>query len=285
MSHPIWYQSLKLLPKNTVSRLMGSVAQTRFPKPIVQAQIKAFARRFDIDIEESAQPIESFGCLQEFFTRALKEGARPIDQAPEAMVSPCDGSWGQSGIVHDGLLMQVKGKDYRLVSLLGDNEWALKCEKGMYATFYLSPRDYHRFHAPCDVHVLDAVHLPGHLWPVNLKAVQSVDDLFCVNERIIIVMQPVHAPTERLYMVAVGATMVGKVHVNFDVGLTTNVAQMGPRRKNYGIQKPFFAKGAELGRFEFGSTVVMIATKGLCLLDLQPQGTSLRLGEKIGTLL
>jgi phosphatidylserine decarboxylase len=159
--------ALRLLPKNAVSRLAGRIVSLRLPALLQRWQIRAFARVFGVDWSEIRDPITSFRSLQDFFVRALLPEARPADTAPDAFVSPCDGAWGESGIVKEGTLLQIKGRPYSLGALLGDDASAQHFEGGPYATLYLSPRDYHRFHAPCDAHVARLRYLPGTLWPVN----------------------------------------------------------------------------------------------------------------------
>lgn len=275
---------LKMVPKNAVSRVMGNVAALPLPGPVQRAELKLFGALAGVDFDEVKAPLSSFRSLQDFFIRELKEGARPVDAADDAFVSPCDGAWGQSGKVVDGCLVQVKGKPYRLSTLLGDDALAARFEGGAFATIYLSPRDYHRFHVPCDVRVTEAVHLPGHLWPVNAAGVQHVDGLFAVNERIVAVFERPEDPTAKLAMVAVGATMVGKVNVTFDTLTTNEPGVHSPRRKQYGESGKLFKKGDEWGHFKFGSTIVFAATPGWLELDAGPLGTPLRLGERIGTL-
>ncbi len=275
---------LRVLPKLWLSRLAGKLVSLRLPAPLQRRQILAFARFFGVDLSEVRDPIESFASLQAFFTRALRPDARPIDPAAQALVAPCDGAWGSSGAVERGLLLQVKGRTYPLAALLGDAVLARELEGGAYATLYLSPRDYHRFHTPCAGNVVRTVHLPGTLWPVNRAGIEGVPNLFAQNERLCIYLRLAGgAPSDLICLVAVGATNVGKVRVTFD-DVTTNVPRAIASERVYPAPGPAFAKGDELGRFEFGSTIVMIASPGLVDLDFQPPGTILRLGRRIGTL-
>jgi phosphatidylserine decarboxylase len=226
--------------------------------------------------------LHSFESLQAFFTRRLREGVRPIDPAPDAVVSPCDGAWGAAGRVERGQILQVKGRHYELAALLGDLETARRFEGGVFATLYLSPRDYHRFHAPCAGRVRRATYLPGELWPVNRIGVEGIEGLFASNERLCAFVT-VAGETADLALVAVGATMVGKVRLSFD-DLCTNCGSTRPETRDYGDGIPL-AKGEEWGRFEFGSTIVLVAAKDLLTLDVQPPGTAVRLGQRIGSLL
>jgi phosphatidylserine decarboxylase len=274
--------ALRCLPKNALSRAAGRVAQWHLPRPLLHLQISAFVRAYGVNLAEMREPLESFATFQEFFTRALKDGVRPVDPAPDALVAPCDGSWGASGIVEAGTLLQVKGRPYRLGDLLASEDEARRFEGGAYATFYLAPRDYHRFHVPCSVRVTHATYVPGTLWPVNRIGIQSIDSLFARNERLCAYMALDGGGAERrLCLVAVGATVVGKVRVRFD-DLTTNAGGTEPLTRTYPGTGHRFEKGEEWGRFEIGSTIVLVASPGLVELDLQPPGTGLRLGSRIG---
>jgi len=272
---------LRLLPKHLLSRLAGQAVTLRLPPRVQRWQIGVFGRAVGVDFSELRDPLESFGSLQEFFTRALRDGVRPIDPAPDAVVAPCDGAWGASGSVEHGTLLQVKGRPYSLAALLGDAGAARRYDGGLYATFYLAPRDYHRFHMPCAARVCRATYIPGALWPVNRIGIEGIDGLFAENERLVAFLVVAQEPFD-LCLVAVGATLVGKVRVTFD-DLTTNVAGSERVTRTY-AECPRFAAGEEWGRFEFGSTIVMIAAPGLLELDAQPPGTRLRLGQRIGRL-
>ena len=273
--------ALRLLPRNLISRAAGRLTAARLPRALVRAEILLFARAVGVDLAEVRDPLEAFGSLQEFFTRALREGARNVDPARDALVSPCDGAFGESGIVRDGQLFQLKGRPYGLRELLASSDDAAAFEGGAYATLYLSPRDYHRFHAPCEARVERVTYLPGTLWPVNRIGLEGVDALFAQNERICAFMRA--APGDSLLcLIAVGATLVGKVRVSFD-SLETNRRGAKEERRSYpgGIA---LAKAEEWGRFEFGSTLVLLAEPGKVALDIRPPGTPVRLGERIGRL-
>lgn len=280
--------ALRLLPQNAISRLAGRIAGIRLPRWLAPHVVRLFGSAVGVDFAEVRDPIESFGSLQAFFTRALVPGVRPIDAAPDAFVSPCDGAWGESGLVREGRLLQVKGRAYALAELLGDADDARAFEGGSFATLYLSPRDYHRFHAPCSLRALRLRYLPGALWPVNRIGVEGVEALFARNERICAFFAAGEAgcgTTARtsLCIVAVGATMVGGVRVRFDT-LTTQQRDGKPETREYGTGGARLAKGEEWGRFEFGSTLVLVAAPGLLTLDPQPPGTSVRLGMRLATL-
>jgi phosphatidylserine decarboxylase len=274
-------EALRLLPRNAISRAAGRFAALRLPRRLVRAEIDWFARAVGVDLSEVRDPLDSFESLQAFFTRALREGARPIDPAPDAFVAPCDGAWGESGAIESGKLLQVKGRPYALADLLASSEDAAAFEGGAFATFYLAPRDYHRFHAPCDVRVERARYVAGTLWPVNRSGLGGVDRLFAQNERIAVAMRALRGDTP-LCLVAVGATMVGKIRLRFDSLQTNLPGARGQERRYDGVA---LAKGQEWGHFEFGSTIVLAAPRGALAHAARPPGSRLRLGERIGRLL
>jgi phosphatidylserine decarboxylase len=268
---------LWLLPKNLISKLGGMFASIPWPGPLLRLQLRAYAWTWGANMDEVRDPLTSFRSMQEFFVRRLKEDARPIDPAGDAFVSPCDGAWGASGTVEQGQLLQVKGRPYSLAELLGSEEEAKRYEGGAYATLYLSPKDYHRYHSPCAARIVHSRYVPGALWPVNKVGVYGVDGLFAQNERIVSTFE---VGSGKLAYIPVGATVVGKVRLTYS-DLTTNV-RGGPREERHDPPVEL-AKGEEVGQFYFGSTVVLVATPGLLELDFQPPDTPCVLGRRIGT--
>ena len=288
---------LYLLPKNAISRGAGWIASRSLPGALQRIQIRIFARATGIDLSEAAEPVEHYASLQAFFTRALRAGARPIEGGDDTLNSPCDGTWGAAGPIDGGTLVQVKGRTYRVRDLLGDVDAADAYEGGFYATFYLSPRDYHRLHTPTAGHVRRVAYRPGGLWPVNSIGLLGVDALFATNERICAYLEPDDAKDpdgayevvgaadativpSAIVMVAVGATMVGSVKLSFD-DLTTNRG-LPAEHHDLGPDAPHFERGEEWGRFEFGSTIVLLVPPESFELEVQRPGTPLRLGEMIG---
>ncbi len=276
---------LVLLPKNAMSRWMGWLASRSLPGPLQRLEIRLFARLAGIDLSEARDDVSEFGSLQEFFTRALAPGVRPIEGGEDVLVSPGDGSWGEAGRIEAGTLLQVKGRRYRVAELLADARIAEAYEGGCYATFYLSPRDYHRFHTPAAGRITRVDYHPGALWPVNGIGLRGVDRLFARNERIVALLEPEALAADRrapgIALVAVGATMVGSVRLTFSE-ICTNVPGRPAERRDFGERAPRFDRGQEWGRFEFGSTIVMLAPAAGPEIDPQPPGRPLRLGEAIG---
>lgn len=277
--------SLKVLPQRYLSHCAGALMAIRLPRPMAKAAVRTFGRVFGVDFDEVKDPLDSFTSVQGFFVRALKEGTRPVDTDPRSVASPCDGAWGAAGMVEAGQVLQVKGRPYSVAALLDDEALARRFEGGAFATLYLSPKDYHRLHAPIEGRVVAARHVPGALWPVNSAGLRYVDGLFARNERIVVLLEPAAElgapPGAALALIAVGATMVGKVRLAFD-DLVTNAGDEA-RERHYSPPHEL-AKGAEWGRFEFGSTVVLVATPGWLQLEAQEAGTPVRLGTRIGAL-
>ena len=183
------------------------------------------------------------------------------------MGAPCDGSWGESGDICEGTLLQAKGRSYSVAALLGSEQDAGRFDGGSFATFYLAPRDYHRFHAPIAARVTKVSYLPGTLWPVNRTGVESVEQLFARNERICAYMQTAGG---MLCLVAIGATV-------------TNARNARAEVREYPAPGPALAIGEEWGRFELGSTIVALATPDWLELAGAAPGQPVRLGERIGT--
>lgn len=272
---------LRRLPLHALSRAAGRVAEWRLPGPLQRAGIGLFGRLVGVDFAEAARPVADYPSLQAFFTRRLRDGARPLDPAPDALLAPCDGAWGESGRVRHAELLQLKGRPYSLGALLGSDAEAKEFEDGAFASFYLAPRDYHRFHMPCDARVVAARQLPGSLWPVNRIGVEGVPGLFAENQRIAVRFALPSGGS--LAIVAVGATLVGRVCVGFD-DLRTGADRPAEERR-YPAPGIALARGEEWGRFEFGSTLVLVGAPGSLSLEPEAPGTRLRLGRRIGRLL
>jgi len=245
-----------LLPQHALSRLVGTLARSTW-KPFKNVFIKWFIRRYEVNMEEalSADP-ETYACFNDFFTRALKPGARPIDSDQNSVISPADGVINQSGRITKGRLIQAKGRDFSLIDLLGGSkERARPFTDGCFVTVYLSPQDYHRVHMPTNGTLKEMVFIPGKLFSVNQLTAESVPDLFARNERVVCVFDTERGP---MVMVMVGAMIVASVDTVWagnvcpaarQICVTDYVNQLPP------IQ---LARGEEMGRFKLGSTVVVL---------------------------
>ncbi len=210
-----------------------------------------FARVYGINLEEAEKPLSGYSSLGEFFVRALKPPARPLGTS--SLVHCADSVITQIGRVHGRTAVQAKGKTYSVDEILGaDSEvFPQKFEEGLFLTYYLCPRDYHRVHAPAQSEILRIKYIPGDLWPVNSWSTENVSKLFCLNERMVIEMSTPHGP---MALVLVGATNVGFIELAFDATLKSNQS-LPPREKKYNPSVKI-NKGEELGRFRMGSTVV-----------------------------
>ncbi len=279
MNDRLFISALRLLPKNTLSRAVGALTRWRAPAPLRLAAMKAFARRYGIDLSECPD-LEVYRSFGEFFARPLRPGRRPVAPGETVVVSPVDGVVSQAGVCSGGKLVQAKGIDYSAAALLADEALARRLDGGPYATLYLSPRDYHRIHFPLGGVVTGWRYVPGRLWPVHPASVRTVPGLFAVNERLVTVLD---TPVGICAVVAVGATVVGRVHAYYDPSVPhTNRSGAPAQRRDYGTPIPV-EKGRELGAFEMGSTVIVLLEPGRAKLDprLVPGGR-VRVGEAIG---
>ncbi len=269
---------LAVLPKHLVSRAAGALANRPVPRRLRGRVYRGYSRVFGATPEEAELALDEYPTLNAFFTRALRPGLRPV--AARAIVAPADAAVGAWGTVADDTLIQAKGRNYSLKALLGDEALAHRMDGGTFATFYLAPKDYHRFHLPVDGLIAAAAYIPGRLWPVNVHAVTHVADLFAVNERIVV---RIERPGAGVVAVAlVGATMVGMTRVVFD-DLHTNARRRVVQRRTYDPAIPVRA-GDPLGHFEFGSTVIVVCSPESGALEPLAVGRTVRVGERLGPL-
>lgn len=267
---------LAIMPKHLMSRMAGGIANIPVPEGMRPAVYRGYCRIFGAVAEEAELPLAAYPTVNAFFTRALKPGLRPVAQG--GIVSLADAAVGASGPIVDGTLIQAKGRDYSLVGLLGDEALAHRMDGGTFATLYLAPRDYHRFHIPMDGAITSATYIPGELWPVNVHAVTHVADLFAVNERIVVTMQLANGGMAAI--VLVGATMVGMTRLVFD-DLHTNARRREVQRRTY--DPPLSVRvGDPLGHFEFGSTVILVVSRDGGEIEPLSAGQVLRMGQRIG---
>lgn len=265
---------ITLLPKAAFSRLFGYLATIEVPI-FTEAFRDVFCKLYTLDESEMQRPIKSYASLQKLFTRKLKEGARPL--ADSRVISPVDGVVSQGELIGEaGKMIQAKGRDYKLSSLLADSKWAEKYEGGCWATIYLAPFNYHRIHTPVKGEVTRVRHIPGQMWPVNKWSVENVAELFCVNERII---SEIETPEGNFLMVKVAATNVGCITLDFlPSWWSANSADVTGVREWDGAL-PSLKKGEGLGCFELGSTVVIVADKKF--VDENPEGFKVEKNQEI----
>lgn len=268
-----------LLPKLALTRLAGLLAQARAGR-LTQAQIKWFVRRYGVDMSEAAQPDpQSYACFNDFFTRALRAGARPLAQAD--MVCPVDGAVSQLGRIEGEQIFQAKGHHYSMQTLLGgDAERARAFADGEFATIYLSPRDYHRIHMPCAAQLRRMTHVPGELFSVNPETAAGVPGLFARNERVVCWFEM--ADGRPMAMVLVGATIVGSMATVWH-GVVNPPRPGMVRHWDYAPGQHTLAQGEEMGRFLLGSTVVLLWPRDTVRLNAHWQpGSPVRMGQAMG---
>lgn len=270
---------MRVVPKSALSRLVGAVTRLRLPRPVGSWVMQAFARRYGVDLAECGD-LSSFGTFGEFFARPLRPGLRPVAPGDEVAVSPVDAVVSQAGVALEGRLVQAKGIDYGVAALVGDPDLGRRFAGGTYVTLYLSPRDYHRIHFPLAGKVAGWRYVPGLLWPVNAASVAQVPGLFTVNERLVTLLD---SPLGRVAIVAVGATIVGRVRASYDPAVPrTNRPGARPQGHDYATPIPV-EKGDELGAFEMGSTVILLFEAGRVKLSpALSAGTAVRVGQPIG---
>jgi phosphatidylserine decarboxylase len=264
-----------LMPKGMLTTMAGRGASARAGR-LTTNFVQWFVRRYGVDMSEAADPdITSYLTFNEFFTRALKPGARPIAQAD--LVCPVDGAISQFGPIEHDQILQAKGHRYTTTALVGgDAALAAQFDHGHFATLYLSPRDYHRIHMPCDGRLRRMIHVPGDLFSVNPTTARGVPGLFARNERVVCVFDGPRGP---FVLVLVGATIVGSMATVWH-GVVNPPRVKEVREWRYDEPPLQFKQGEEMGRFLLGSTVVMLFPQsGLQFNRAWQPGRAIRLGE------
>ncbi len=266
------------LPKLALTLFAGWVAGAR-RGAVTTGLIRWFVGRYGVNMDEAADPdIGSYATFNAFFTRALKAGVRPI--APAPFVCPVDGTISQFGAIERDQIFQAKGHHYSTRALLGgDAALAAQFDNGSFATLYLSPRDYHRIHMPCDGRLTRMTYVPGELFSVNPATARGVPGLFARNERVVCVFESAHGP---FALVLVGATVVGSMATVWH-GVVNPPRTAQAREWRYDEQPVLLAQGQEMGRFLLGSTVVLLFPPGQ--IGFNPDwraARAVRLGETMG---
>jgi len=242
------------IPKNLLSYWVGKFMYLKFPRPLAQWLINTFAKRYRIHIEEAENPLSAYASIGDFFTRRLKEGVRPLGDS--AYVHPADSVITARGRISKAQLIQAKGRMYSLEKFLGVSSVA-EWENGFFVTYYLCPTDYHRVHSPIDAWVKEVKYIPGALWPVNEWSVNTIDELFVQNERVVVELE---SSRGALALVFVGATNVGSIRLTLEPSLKTNHAHVRSAQTwRYSPHQMKIEKGQELGMFCMGSTVIVVA--------------------------
>jgi phosphatidylserine decarboxylase len=264
-----------LLPKQALTSFAGWVAGAQWGGATTSL-IRWFVGRYGVNMAEAAEPdIAAYASFNDFFTRALKPGARPLATAD--LISPVDGAISQFGAIDGERIFQAKGHDYTATALVGgDAALAAGFQGGHFATLYLSPKDYHRIHMPCGGRLRRMIHVPGELFSVNPTTARGVPGLFARNERVVCVFDGDAGPW---VLVLVGATVVGSMATVWH-GLVNPPRPGRLREWHYADQRVELKQGDEMGRFLLGSTVVMLFPKGpLRFNPAWAPGGAIRMGE------
>ena len=266
----------RLLPRRALSRMLGRLARARGPRWLRRRVIRAFIARYRVDLAESEPSCpEAYETFNAFFTRALKAGARPLCAA--GIACPADGVISQCGALDGDRLLQAKGRHYTLAALLaGDQRRVEVFRDGHFVTVYLSPRDYHRVHMPLHGQLQSSVYVPGELFSVNAVTAASVHNLFARNERHISYFETPRGP---MAMVLVGAMIVAGIETVW----AGQVARAAPRRERAATSAPVrLERGAEMGRFFLGSTVIVLLPRGAAVWNAQCiAGAPVRVGQQL----
>ena len=272
---------VRLAALPSISYVMARLADARLRPSILRRLINGYIRLYRVDMSEVAEPIESFATFNHFFTRRLRDGARPIARDAGVVVAPADSRVSAVGsLPREGRLDHIKGRSYQVEALLGSAEDAALFAGGVHSTLYLSPSMYHRVHSPVDGLIVAWRYIPGRLYPVNTLAVRHVPGLFAVNERVVVLIETkAHG---RVAVVLVGAANVGRISLAFS-SLMTNTG--GAARHETPATPIAISRGDELGAFNLGSTVVLlIADPRLAAAPGIVPGELVRMGQSLFTL-
>ena len=270
-----------LLPKKLLTVFAGTLAAMKLG-PVTQWMIRRFVAKYKVDMREAADPrIESYATFNDFFTRPLREGARPLAAAP--FVCPVDAAISQFGPIEHDQIFQAKGHSYSTRALVGgDQQLAHQFDHGHFATLYLAPKDYHRIHMPCEGRLKRMIYIPGDLFSVNPITARHVPTLFARNERVVCEFETAYGT---MVMVLVGATIVGSMATVWH-GVINPPRTREPREWRYDNEQVVLAQGAEMGRFLLGSTVIMLFPQNVLTFtpDWAPT-RGVRLGEAMATVI
>jgi phosphatidylserine decarboxylase len=261
------------IPRRGLTLFIGWLS--KIEQPIVRETCIALWKLFsDLDLSEAKK--KRFTSVHDCFTRELREGARPVDENPDIVVSPCDAIVGACGTVRDGMVLQAKGFPYSLSDLLDDPSLVQRYRNGTYATLRLTSSMYHRFHAPYDCRVEQVTYISGDTWNVNPIALRRVENLFCKNERAVIRCR-LAATDQLITLVPVAAILVASIRLHFlDVLL-----HLRYRGANVIPCDAALYKGQEMGWFQHGSTIIVFAPEGVTFADGVREGQRLKMGQPV----
>lgn len=269
-----------ILPHHWLSLLMAKFTHSEI-KPLKNLMIQQTIKFYGVNMAEAKeQELDNFASFNQFFTRELKPSARPITTVANAIACPADGVVSQAGLIEQGLLLQAKGKQFSAVDLLGGNaDRAAVFDQGCFATIYLSPKDYHRLHMPIAGRLTEMIHIPGRLFSVNTATTNSVPGLFARNERVACLFDTDLGP---MALVLVGAIFVSSIETTWH-GVVSPPTIPALRSWHYHAHSPHLKQGEEMGRFNMGSTIIVLFSKERAEWnkDLKA-GKAVKLGEMIG---
>ena len=264
--------------RGLISRIFGFVASVKFPMFLQTFINEKYVSGFKIDMSEFKEPKE-YESLTALFTRELQR-PRDFDVSPQAFISPSDGTCLELGVSKELKAISVKGHEYGIAELLGDSMDRSERDAELeYVNIYLSPRDYHRYHAPCDMRILSALYVPGELYSVAVSALLKVPNLYAKNERVVLKCEL--GSGKKMWLVFVGALNVGKMKFDFDARIQTNTCAGNVALYEY--ENLSVKKGEQLGMFELGSTILILSEQGAVKFDLAAE-QKLKYGDKIGTI-
>jgi phosphatidylserine decarboxylase len=281
MTVPFFITLQELLPQQQLTRLVGKIAASEKPW-LKQLFIDRFIKAYGVNMEEALQSDpKAYRSFNEFFTRPLKPGARPLATAADAVLCPADGVISAIGNIDDDSLIQAKRKRYSATALLGgDAARAALFRDGTFATVYLSPKDYHRVHSPLLGTLREMIYVPGKLYSVNQTTADHIDNLFAINERVVCIFDTQHGP---MAVVLVGAMIVAAVETVWAGRVAPGFTAVTTQRYEQG--EVIISKGGELGRFLLGSTAIMLFGAGMVewQMDLS-NGPGVQMGQQVGRL-
>jgi phosphatidylserine decarboxylase len=276
MSKPVYVLVQYCCPQHKLSRFVGWIAECRF-KWFKNWAIKRLIRKYHVNLSEAlSENLDDYPSFNSFFTRQLKPDVRPIAAGSTTISSPADGCVSQIGKINNDVILQAKNFNYTTTSLLGGAQTlAQKFENGRFATIYLAPKDYHRVHMPIFGKLLETTYIPGKLFSVNQITTETVPSLFSRNERLVCLFETAVGPVA---IILIGAMLVGNIQTVWPMQYPKN--EITTERYTNGV---VLERGAELGLFKMGSTVIMLFPKdSIEWLDTLQENSVVRVGEKIG---
>lgn len=268
----------QVMPHHAVSRVVYLITRLRGPQ--VKPMVTWFVKKYGVEMSDAEESeIGYYQTFNEFFIRPLKPGIRPIAPGENTLACPCDGTVSQAGPIRAGAIMQAKGRGYSVLELLGgDKTMAAEFADGHFATIYLAPYNYHRLHMPLDANMLRMLHVPGRLFSVAEWTVEEIPRIFARNERLACYFETAAGP---IVMVLVGAMNVAAIETVWS-GLVTPPHGKKISEFDYSHTRKEISKGAEMGRFNMGSTLILLAGKNVEWLPHVAPGKSVKMGQLIG---